>query len=228
MTDTLLAPNEQDEIAYTMTEHPEIDPMNEEARGEIIQITAARLNARRDRPWGRKARNADPNNPNCNTDAMTYLRPDGLFEIIDVISGIDGSAMWGECGAFAPGENGYWYAVPGDQMGEGGDTIDDVLGMLDEMGASIAQLQTELNALTDRVTTVETTVAQPQHCHGPINLPVVMDGFSLRTVGDIDVAVSPGEATPPPPPGEPPSLLDVAALKRLLDRLRPGASGETP
>jgi hypothetical protein len=220
---TLLAPNQQAEIARTMSEHPEINPMDEEARGEIIQITAARLNAHRDRPWGRKARNADPTNPNCNTDAITYLRPDDLFEIIDVISGVDGSAMWGECGAFAAGENGYWYAVPGDQMGEGGGALDALEARVAALEEIVTQQGDEIDVLTTRLDTLETAAAQPQHCHGPINLPVVMDGFSLRTVGDIDVAVSPGEATPPPPPGEPPSLLDVAALKRLLDRLRPGA-----
>ena len=104
------APNEQAEIQRTMDEHPEIDPLNEEQRGAIIDITALRLNnGSYEGPWGRKARSNDPAAPNLNTDGMTYLRTDGNFEIYDVISGTDGSATWYPYGPFAPGENGYWW-----------------------------------------------------------------------------------------------------------------------
>src|SRR5262245_22928951 len=133
MSETPIAPNKYDEVARTIAEHPEIDTMDEDARGEIITITAARLNGHFDRPWGRKARNADPNNPNLDTDAMCYLRPDQRFEIYDVISGVDGAASWDFAGIFAAGENGYFYPVPGDEMGSGSE----ISARLDAMQAQI-------------------------------------------------------------------------------------------
>ena len=109
----LLAPNEMDEIQATMDAHPEIDPMDESTRGAIIDITAWRLNGGVDTgPWGRKARSDNPAAPNLNTDAMTYKRADGLHEIYDVISGVDGSATWGPSGPYNPGDNGYWWPAP--------------------------------------------------------------------------------------------------------------------
>jgi hypothetical protein len=216
----LLAPNQEHEVSRTMAEHPEIDTMNEATRGEIISLTAARLNGYRDRPWGRKARNPpEAPDPNLNTDGMTFLRPDGLFEIIDVISGTDGSATWDECGAFAPGENGYWYAVPGDQSGSSGE----IAAAIEELHAADHALQQQIDGLNMRLTALETAVAQPSRAHGPVDLPIVLESLTrLRAKGDIDVEVKPGAATPPAPPtGEPPSVVDVVLLKRLLDRLRP-------
>ena|SRR5215510_3741390 len=219
----LMAPNEQDEIARTMAEHPEIDTMDEVARGEIISITAARLNGSRDKPWGRKARSNDPANPNLNTDGMCYLRPDGLFEIIDVISGSNGSATWDECGAFAAGENGYFYPVPGDSSGD----LDTLKQQLQQLQTDVAILQTDVatltNAMSDMTAQWETAISNGLHCHGPVDLPIVMESLtSLRCKGDISVEVKPGHATPPEPSSdEPPTLLDVALLKKILGRLRP-------
>jgi hypothetical protein len=106
----LIATNEELEVQKTIDEHPEIDTLNEDERGAIIDITALRLNdGLYTGPWGRKARSSDPAAPNLNTDGLTYLRDDGLFEIYDVISGIDGSATWEGYGPFAPGENGFWW-----------------------------------------------------------------------------------------------------------------------
>jgi hypothetical protein len=219
----LIAPNEKDEIQRTMDEHPDIDTMDEEARGEIVSITAARLNAHRDRPWGRKARTNNPSDPQLNTDGMTYLRPDGLFEIIDVISGSDGSATWDECGAFAPGENGYFYPVPGDAMGSGGDDLAAITARLEAVEQVNADQQAAIADLTMRLATLETAAAQPFHCHGPVDLPIVLESLTrLRAKGDIDVEVKSGQAVPPPvSTGEPPSFVDAVLLKRLLDRLRP-------
>jgi hypothetical protein len=223
----LIAPNEEDEIARTMAEHPEIDTMDEEARGEIIQITAARLNGHRDRPWGRKARTDNPADPQLNTDAITYKRPDGLFEIIDVISGVDGSATWGECGAFADGENGYWYAVPGDQQGGGGSGLEALAQRLDVLELEVEALGDQVAAHDQRLAALEAAAGQPLHCHGPVDLPIVLESLtSLRARGDINVAVTPGEATPPDPPSDSgTSLADVVVLKRVLDRIRPEQTG---
>lgn len=105
----LIAPNMQAEVQRTMDEHPELDPVGEGdkgERGEIVNITAQRLGSP---PWGRKARRNDPANPNCNTDGLTYMRPDGLFEIYDVVGGGSGAATWQGHGPFEMGENGYWW-----------------------------------------------------------------------------------------------------------------------
>src|SRR4030095_13200570 len=162
-------------------EHPGIDTMDEEARGEIIDITARRLNpGGGEKPWGRKARNNDPNNPNLNTDGMTFLRPDGLFEIIDVISGVDGSATWDECGAFAPGENGYWWPPnPVEDAGGGELPASDLGPRVVALEAQVAEL-TQQNAdqqqvLDDLIAKLETFVTTGLHCHGPVDLPIVLE-----------------------------------------------------
>lgn len=103
--------------------HPEIDRMDEEARGRAVDYLAIELNAlEKERrtvgaatadPWGRKARQRrDSEDPasgfNKNTDGLTFLRADGRFEIIDCISGANGEATWDHAGIFSQGENGYW------------------------------------------------------------------------------------------------------------------------
>jgi hypothetical protein len=231
----LIAPNQYAAVQQTIAEHPEIDTMDEEARGEIIDITARRLNpGHGEKPWGRKARNNDPNNPALNTDGMTFLRPDGLFEIIDVISGVDGSATWDECGAFAPGENGYWWPPNEveDSGGGGGVPPSDLEPRVAALEAQVAELAQQnadqQQVIDDLIAKLEAFVTGGLHCHGPVDLPLVLESLTrLRAKGDISVEVKPGHATPPPEStGEPPSLVDAVLLKRLLDRLRPEATDE--
>jgi len=229
----LVAPNMQHEVQASIDAHPEIDTMDEEARGEIIDITARRINpAHGEKPWGRKARNNDPNNPNCNTDGMTFLRFDGLFEIYDVISGTDGQSSWSGYGPYAPGENGFWWPpnpVDDDGNGDsgGGEGLAALEARVDALEADVEILQqqnatlTESNAsLSERLAAVEHTQAQPFRAHGPVDLPIVLESLTrLRCKGDIDVDVKPGQATPPPVhEGDEPGLLDLLALKRLLGR----------
>jgi hypothetical protein len=204
----LIAPNKQHEVQKTIDEHPEIDTMDEEARGEIIDITARRINpAHGTKPWGRKARNNDPNNPNCNTDGMTYLRLDRLFEIYDVIRGDNGQSTWDGYGPYAPGENGYWWP-PNEVEGENGAAegeLEELEERVDRLEVKTSDLQQQIDALFDRcvamdarLATVEHTQAQPFRAHGPVDLPIVLESLTrLRCKGDIDVDVKPGTATPP-------------------------------
>lgn len=232
----LIAPNKQSEVQQTINEHPEIDTMDEEARGEIIDITARRINpGGGEKPWGRKARFNDPNNPNLNTDGMTYLRLDGLFEIYDCISGIDGQSSWEGYGPYAPGENGYWW--PPNPVEDGGDTggggtgdfaalearVTALEARVGEVEAQLDELRTANAALDERLSRVEATQAQPFRAHGPVDLPIVLESLTrLRAKGDIDVDVKPGEAVPPPTvDSDGPDLVDVVVLKRVIDRLRP-------
>jgi hypothetical protein len=103
VVDDPIAPNEMEAVENAMMEHPEIDPLDEDERGRLLDYACDDLGGE---PWGRKARQADGGNKN--TDAMCYLRPDGRFEIYDAISGSDGSATWDYKGIFAQGENGWW------------------------------------------------------------------------------------------------------------------------
>ncbi len=110
----LQAPNKLSTVQRMMKLHPEIDTMDEEERGVIIDLSCKAENpVGKDKPWGRKSRNKE--GTDLNTDAMTYLRTDGKFEIYDVISGGDGSATWdlgtsptNSSGIWSQGENGYW------------------------------------------------------------------------------------------------------------------------
>jgi len=86
----------------------------------------------------------------------------------------------------------------------------------------------QVNALIDdalvpvyaQLAALETAQAQPQRAHGPVDLPIVLRSLtSLRAIGDIDVEVKPGTATPPADtPSEPADLATVVALKKLLAR----------
>jgi hypothetical protein len=100
---TLQAPNQIDTVRQAMRDHPEIDTTREETRGRILDYVCAALGPS---IWGRKSRT--PDGTDLNSDALTFLRADGLFEIYDVISGSNGGATWDGFGPFRPGENGYW------------------------------------------------------------------------------------------------------------------------
>jgi hypothetical protein len=219
----LMAPDMSAQVQQTIDEHPEIDTMDEAERGAIIDITDWRVNGGIDRPWGRKARNNDPHNPDLNTDGMTYLRPDGLFEIYDCISGINGQATWDGYGPFAPGENGYWWPPQPVEDQPLPPPTNDYQGQIDALHDRVETLETNYALLEERLDSLEAKLAEPLHCHGPVDLPIVLESLTrLRAKGDIDVAVQPGQATPPPvATGEPPSVVDAVLLKRLLERLRP-------
>jgi hypothetical protein len=106
---SLQAPNEIATVRRVMAEHPEINTLDESQRGRILDFCAMYLNAGGTK-WGRKSRNRE--GTDLNTDALTYLRPDGLFEIYDVISGANGGATWDGYGPFSQGTNGYWVEAP--------------------------------------------------------------------------------------------------------------------
>jgi len=217
----LIAPDMHAEVQRTIDEHPEIDSMDEAQRGQIIDVTDWRINGGLDRPWGRKARNNDPNNPNLNTDGMTYLRPDTLFEIYDCISGIDGNATWDGYGPFAQGENGYWWPpqpvdnqpLPPDPPAD----LADLEARVTALEADVARHDEEIAALTSYVQNLEARLAHGLHAHGPVDLPIVFASLtSLRARGDINVAVKLGAATPPAGDmADPPDALSVAELRRL-------------
>ena len=81
------------------------------------------------------------------------------------------------------------------------------------------ELLARVEDLEARVLVIESTLANGLHAHGPINLPIVLESLtSLRCKGDIDVAVKPGQATPPDMSADPPDAATIAILRRLLDR----------
>jgi hypothetical protein len=87
---------------------------------------------------------------------------------------------------------------------------------LEEVSAAMGE---EMDDLVQRVTVIETTLANGLHAHGPINLPIVLESLtSLRCKGDIDVAVKPGQAIPPDMSADPPDAATILLLRRLLDR----------
>lgn len=119
--DTLNLPNHIELVRSVIREHTEIDVLDENQRGKIVDIIAHILNGSLATPYGRKARNADGSNKN--TDGLTYLHTDGRFTITDIIFGADPNpnnpdrgkfASWDTDGRlFKPGENGFWsFAEP--------------------------------------------------------------------------------------------------------------------
>jgi hypothetical protein len=105
----LQAPNERATVAAVKAAHPEVNTCDEVARGQVVDWTAQRLNTRDGQVrWGRKGKTATGSV--SNTDALTFKRTDGLFEIYDVISGgAPCNASWqAPTRALKPGENGFW------------------------------------------------------------------------------------------------------------------------
>ena len=86
---------------------------------------------------------------------------------------------------------------------------------LEEVTAGMGE---ELDDLVQRVTKIEHALMDGLHAHGPINLPIVLESLtSLRCKGDIDVAVKPGQATPPDMTvDDPPDAATIAILRRLI------------
>lgn len=111
----LMAPMKIKVVIDVLREHPEINMLDEDSptgRARILDYVCDRLGGK---PWGRKARREDGSHKN--TDGLTWLRPDGKFEIYDVLNGFDPDpndpdmanwASWAGHGPFSPGENGWW------------------------------------------------------------------------------------------------------------------------
>jgi hypothetical protein len=103
-------------VAEVIDAHPEIDALDEDSldkgRALLVDWAAQRLNAMDGTVrWGRKSRGRPSDDGRAdrpNTDGLTFKRPDGKFEIYDVIVGATGKATWEGFGPFNPGENGYW------------------------------------------------------------------------------------------------------------------------
>ena len=113
-----LAPNMKSTVEQVIREHPEIDLTTDATRQAILPLIVKRLNKPGEHtPWGLKAEKK-PKTPldssgEYNTDAVNFLRPDGLMEIIDVIA--NGKAFWDRAHTKTPtkqGTNGWWMAAP--------------------------------------------------------------------------------------------------------------------
>ena len=181
--------------------------MDEEARGEIIDITDWRINGGDRSPVGAQgAQRTIPSDPQLNSDGMTYLRPDGLFEIYDVISGVDGQV---DVGGLRPVRAGRERLLaspvarrraarararrshgarrrPGSRRRRAHDA------------ASPSRRRCCVSCATSTMcsrsqSSAIACVGAAFRAHGPVNLPIVLESLtSLRCVGDIDVDVKPG------------------------------------
>lgn len=113
-----------------------------------------------------------------------------------------------------------WYWVAGHEYvpvteADGPAPDDSLEARVTALEAVTAAEGEEQDDLVQRVTVIENLLANGLHAHGPINLPIVLEeGPSLRCKGDIDVAVKPGQATPPDMSANPPSTGKLALLLR--------------
>jgi hypothetical protein len=160
-------------VAAVRAAHPEVNPCDESSltsgRALLVDWAAQRLNARDGQVrWGRKSRgkpSPDGKADRPNTDALTFLRPDGLFEIYDVISGgAPCNATWTGYGPFKPGENGYW--APPQLPAEGGtppppdDTIEELRARVAELEAMVRTLRAEIEAKDATLAALQQQVAE--------------------------------------------------------------------
>jgi hypothetical protein len=129
-----------------------------------------------------------------------------------------------------------WYWVAGQEYApvtgaDGGGTVppdtsalEARVTALEEVSAAMGE---EMDDLVQRVTKIEHALMDGLHAHGPINLPIVLESLtSLRCKGDIDVAVKPGQATPPDmSAGDPPDAATIAILRKLFGEAPPDEAG---
>lgn len=132
-----LAPNMKHVVEQVIKEHPEINLNTDATRQAILPHIVKRLNKPGEfKPWGLKAKKK-PDHPldsdgEFNTDAVNFLRPDDLMEIIDVIA--NGKAFWDPAHSKTPtkqGTNGWWMAAPDpgdDQIPEPGEDTHTYIG----------------------------------------------------------------------------------------------------
>lgn len=114
--DTLQGGNQKAVVVAVIKAHPEVDSCDElsldKGRALLVDWAAQRLNKSAGKVvWGRKSRGEPKNGiaDRPNTDALTFLRDDGKFEIYDVVSGTPPcGATWDGDTAFSPGQNGFW------------------------------------------------------------------------------------------------------------------------
>jgi hypothetical protein len=92
-----------------------------------------------------------------NTDALTYLRSDGRFEIYDVINGGSGGAAWDVYGPFSQGENGYWVEQGGvvEPPKPPAPDLTALIARIDKLERDINALFAENNDLKSRVADLE-------------------------------------------------------------------------
>jgi len=106
--------------------------------------------------------------------------------------------------------------------GEGSGTVPPDSGDVDALKAWMTATDARLAALEEASAAMgeemDDLIAGGLHAHGPINLPIVLESLtSLRCKGDIDVAVKPGQATPPAMSADdPPDAATIAILRRLI------------
>jgi hypothetical protein len=140
-----LAPNMKSTVEQVMREHPEIDFEDEQDRKRGLPHIVKRLNKPgQTKPWGLKATKKDLSD--YNTDAINFLRPDNLMEIIDVFAG--GKAAWITAKSKTPtqqGKNGWWMPAPdpGDDHEPEPDEPDEPqpTGTLDALVARVEALE---------------------------------------------------------------------------------------
>jgi len=106
--------------------------------------------------------------------------------------------------------------------GAGSTAPPDTSGDVDALKAWMTAIEARVTALEQASVAMgeemDDLITGGLHAHGPINLPIVLESLtSLRCKGDIDVAVKPGQATPPDMSADdPPDAATIAILRRLI------------
>lgn len=123
-----MAPNEEATVKEQLRAHPEVDVLDDEERGKILDYVIEDLNHG---PWGRKSKNDE--GTDLNTDVLGYKFSDGKIEWIDVLLGRDPNPSDPDRGKFSSwttdgkkwndGDNGFW--VPAGEVDTDPDDPDD-------------------------------------------------------------------------------------------------------
>lgn len=203
---------------------------------------------KKDSHWGLLVKTGGAQVEQRAADIWLYNLGNGTAQVVDVVSNAEGAPppeggartapapAWGEADIRPIDQwvEPYPRSDGGEDSGEGGggEGTEELQAQVDALEGKVAEQQATLDAQADQLAALESTVAnlqwqlqQPLHCHGPVDLPIVVENWNrMRAKGDIDVVVTPGTAVPPPESDYTFDAIDIAILKKLLGLI----GGERP
>lgn len=214
-----MIPNRLNEIQYINSQYPHLLQQNSTATcGEFTERCVWEL-SRGDSRWGHVKKEPGQNQFNGHAvDAMMYrTEPD---HAIDIIQGagdqVPTNPTWGETES---GGQEWMAPIPVSGGGEMPPPTTDNSVKDAEQDQRIATLESTVSTMAQELTKLQDTLTAGLRAHGPIDVPIVVESLSrMRAKGDIDVQVKTGQATPPTPSDSEVTLIDIVALKRILNR----------
>ena len=191
---------------------------------KAVNDACVKIRATKDDHWGLLKKTGGANAFGFAADVWLYDLQNGTAQVVDVVGNSEGAPppeggprgmpvpAWGEKDIRSIAE--WSEPLPPYEPDGGGDVVpppsDDLTHRVEALESVVSSLsqqvaihEAQLADKEARIAALEAQADQPLRAHGPVNLPIILESLtSLRARGDIDVEVTMGTATPPPPAEE--------------------------